>query len=234
MTAPFLAEYITARNSTFHSPTPSLHSGSCSAFPRSKAPFCLAALPLCVPAPFPLHRQLSAAFRLISPQWTFCPPAVHISWSLSWSHLPPLHKDVAEGARGRGGESFCFVMKVVLGDFYVRSRIYTGWDALSALSCFLVAVDNNSNDKPMGWGQKNTRKKPALLWRHQHWPRAFKLGCLPLCSLALGSFVLPSNSSQFVMPLFLATGQASFLCTNSFSSPFYPPPTPVQSENAYR
>lgn len=135
----------------------------------------------------------------------------------------PLHKDVAEGARGRGGKSFCFVVKVVLGHFYVCSRIYTGWDALSALSCFLVAVDNNSNDKPMGWGQKNTHKKQALLWRHQHWPRAFKLGCLPLCSSALGSFVLPSNSSQFVMPLFLATGQASFLCTNSFSSPFYPP-----------
>lgn len=74
----------------------------------------------------------------------------------------PLHKDVAEGARGRGGKSFCFVGKVVLGYFYVCSRIYTGWGALSALSCFLVAVDNNSNDKPMGVGTEKHAQEASI------------------------------------------------------------------------
>lgn len=229
MTAPFLPEYITAQNSSFHSPTPTLHFGTTPPRLSKVKGFLLPSWPPTLhTTQFSLHLQLSAAFRLISPQWTFCPPDVHISWSLSWWHLPLCIKMRLREQR-EAREERSFVVKVVLGYFHVWSHLSRGGGACAALFCFPVTGDDNSSDKPLVLGETNMYKKLARLWSNQHWPRAFKLGCLPLCPLALGSFVLPSNSSQFVMPLFLATGQASFLCTRSFSSPFSPSQPPPYS-----
>lgn len=76
---------------------------------------------------------------------------------------------------------------------------------------------------------KNTWKQGALLWSKGASFGAFKLSCFPLLSLVFAWFVLLSNSTQFMTPPVLVTGQAGFLCTNRFSFSFFHFFPPLQS-----
>lgn len=90
MTAPFLPEYITARNSSFHSPSPSPSSCSTQLFQGQRLHSALLPSHFAYHSVwFPLHLQLSAALRADKPTVnilsTWCS---HLARSSLWWHLP--------------------------------------------------------------------------------------------------------------------------------------------------
>lgn len=154
MTAPFLPEYITARNSSFHSPSPSL---SALVLSSSKVK---GFIPPCFPptlytTQFPLHLQLSPAFRLISPQRTFCPPCVHthLACPSLWWHLLHLHKDVVANRALEKNQKEFSIQYVWSWWSYtsISTAISTNvMEYFCLLFCFKVITGNyDDNHRPM-------------------------------------------------------------------------------------